>query len=254
MEKVIITSTKILFAKWNGTSEEWEEMDITKLDKPISWYMPHVIEVRQGVTIEDVLRVLGKFEDQVDTVYAGYMENCKLRDLLNEIDKEADNDLTDKLECIEFYWNTNLIPLEDDVAEFRLHRFASFRGIIPSGAEEDFEDDEMSLILEEYYEMSIVALRNFKLVPIELNDLVQYIEPEDDTIMLEESILDCSEDWTFHDFVSCLLTELSIYGTPEEKEKLITEMRAEVEEEVFAEKSKVLVLEPIDFFAYLEDE
>lgn len=249
MEKVIITSTKILYAKWNGVDEVWDKTDITKMEKPISWFLPHPVEVADGVTTQDLLLLLGKHEEHVDLVFAGYMQDCKLKDLLLELEKEpTDPTLGEKLDCIEFYWNVNLIPIDDDVAEFRLHKFPCYRGNLVSGEEEDFDDETASLIIEEFHDLSLVPLKNFRDVPIAVNDLAEFLDPGEDDELLEASILDAAYEWTFFDLVSCLLTELSLYGTPESQEAMISEIAKESEE-----IEKAMVFEVKDLFDYMEE-
>jgi len=254
MEKIIITSRKILFAKWNNEHKKWDKTDITKSDKPLAFYFPHVVELGEGVTIEDILRHLEGFSDQVSSVFSGYLENCSLKDLLLELEKEPTEDLVDKLDCIELYWNINLIPMNDSNVNYRLNKFPSIRGVIVDEVEntsdneydDDFSEEIGSLIFEEFLDMSLTPLKNFKNITLVINDVAEFIDPKEDfENYMQESIMNVSLEWNFFTLISCILTELSLYGTPKEQEKVI--------EEIVSENNTPQILEAVAFFEYLDE-
>lgn len=262
MEKIIINSRKILFAKWNTVDKKWDKKDISKLDKPLAFYFPHPVELGEGVTIEDILRLLEKYETQVSDLFSGYLEECTFKDLLLELDKEPTEDLTESMDCIEFYWNINLIPLKDDFVEYKLHKFGSYRGILEEESDleesdfddiddlDDIDDDLTSMIFEEHQDMSLIPLKNFKSITIVINDIVEFIEPTEsaDNIIMEHSILNATLEWSFFNFISTLFTELSLYGKPEDQAKLIEEFK---KEEI--DTNAPLILEAGEFFTYIDE-
>jgi hypothetical protein len=248
MEKIIISNQRIMFASWDSNKEVWNKTDIEKLERPISWYFPLEVEILDGVTFEDVLHHLEPFEEQIDMLFCGYMEKCKFKDFLEELDKKVEEPKLG-LDFIEFYWATALIPIDDEEAEFRLNMFPSIRGVIPGPEDDDLDEFGPSLIIEEFMELSLTPLKDFKHIPIALHDIVDFIDPLDDSTALDSSILITSVEWTFFQFLSCIFSELSIYGTPTDQEKI----RKEVIREDETIRNTPLVLDAKDFFEHVEE-
>lgn len=263
MEKLIITSRKILHATWNSKGKKWEKQDISKVDKPLSFYFPLSLELGEGVTADDVLRLLEFYEPQVDSLFSGYLKNCKLRDFILELDKEPTIDLSDQLDCLEFYWNINMISIDDDEVDYTIMQFPSIRGVAIEEIEEfldskdidmddDIDDDVtdmFSFMLEEYRDMSFVPLKDFKGITLVLNDIAEYITPTDDTLAEIKPVLTGAIEWTFFNFVTCFLTELSIHGTPDEQALIIKS----IEEEMVTETNTPNILEAKEFFEILDE-
>ena len=253
MEKVIITSRKILFATWNEKASKWEKKDISKMDKPLAYYFPHPVELGEGVTIEDVLRLLESYESEVSSLFSGYLQDCTFKELLLELDKDPIDDLTDKLDCIEFYWNANLIPVKEYV-DYKMTVFPSIRGIESTeyqidhdedSEEESYNDDINKLIFDQMKDMALTPLKDCKNITLIINDEVEYVDLSDQGTYEESILFTASREWTFFDLTTCLFTELSIYGSPKEQEKIIKEIDSEI--------LSVQILEAPEFFEYLDE-
>lgn len=226
MKKVIFGKNKIVLATYSEETKKWTKKDIEKMDKSISWFLPYQVELDRNFTVEDMIRLLHKYEEHINIIFSGYLQDSKISDFIRELDEKPDDDYIKKISYIEFYWDIDLFPLEDtEFAEFKVELYRSFRGVYP----DDGDPNEALITFDEFIDLDLIALRNFKKVKLQLNDIAEFISLDIGNSMAS-SILDGQLTWTVFDVISAFLSEISIYGKPEEQKKFREEIIKEIEE------------------------
>lgn len=94
-------------------------------------------------------------------------------------------------------------------------------------------------------DMALTPLKDCKNITLIINDEVEYVDLSDQGTYEESILFTASREWTFFDLTTCLFTELSIYGSPKEQEKIIKEIDSEI--------LSVQILEAPEFFEYLDE-
>jgi hypothetical protein len=208
--------------------------------------LPFAVEIEDGVTIKDVLEHLNRHADHVNLVFCGYLGDAKLEDFVNEARLEPELDFKETIDLVEFCWNTELEPAEDDeyIGEFNIINTQTMRGITQVEAEES----DLEIDYDEDFDLSLVALRNYANEKIEINPYIEYAVIEEMSEPVPNILMDGEMAWTLFDFISTLLNEISYYGTPEDQKIIRDGMIAGQEEMDNAE----IVIEHPELIAYLD--
>lgn len=211
MLKVIIYKDKITATKWEDEAKLWIEYDISKTDGPIVKYLNRVVEVKPDVTVEDFMLHLEKHESVIDYCFSDYMNDLSLKTFLDDMNKEStETDLEEVVLC----WEGEII--NDDLV---------IVGYLMAWMKEE-KIKELGDEYDQPHDISFISLGVWKKCKFSLNDGIMINDFGDMVNMKNDVIFSGIYRWTLFDVISNFLGDLSINGSPEERDKLFAQMKS----------------------------
>lgn len=210
MLKVIIYKDKITATKWDDESKIWAEHDISKSDGPIVKYLNRMVEIKPDVTVEDFMLHLEKHESVIDYCFSDYMNDLSIRIFLDEMKKET---ATTDLEEVVLCWEGEVI--NDDL-------------VIVGYLMAWMKEEKIKELGEEYdqpHDISFLSLQIWKKCKFSLSEGIMINNFGDMNNMTSEIVFTGFYRWTLFDVISNFLSDLSINGSPEERDKLFLQMQ-----------------------------
>lgn len=211
MVKVIIYKDKITTTEWQEKEQNWVEYDISKLDAQFTKYFNRIVEIKEGVTVEDFMNHLEKYEPLIDLCFAGFMNDVPLRPFLDEMKEDVENK-TD-IEEVEMAWEGEILN-EDMAIIGYLRGWLTDKKIEEIGQEFDVPHDLGLLPISVYKKCQLNLNEN-----IVINDLGKI----EDLKKIE--VFDGFYSWTLHEVIANFLSDLTLNGSPEERNKLAEELQ-----------------------------
>ena len=239
MLKLIIYKDKITITKWEEKEKSWSEYDISKLDGSINKYFNRIVEIKPDVTVEDFMLLLEKHEPVIDYCFSDYLKGHQFRLFIDDMNKQdSDTDLGE----VEICWEGEII--NEDLAII-----GYLRGWL--------KDEKIKELGEEYevpHDISFLPIHVWKKCKFILNENIIVNNLGELNDLKKEMVFAGFYRWTFFELVSHFLEELSINGSPEERDKLSSLM----ESKKYDAKEVVKSQEQTDFWlafltAELED-
>lgn len=242
MLKVIIYKDKITATKWDEDAKIWSEHDISKSDGPIVKYLNRMVEIKPDVTVEDFMLHLEKHETVIDYCFSDYMNDLSLRTFLDDMNKESiETDLEEVVLC----WEGEIIN-EDLVIAGYLMAWMKEEKIKELGEEYDQPHDISFLSLQIWKKCKFSLSEG-----IVINDFGDISNISNMSSINNEIIFSGFYRWTLFDVISNFLGDLSINGSPEERDKLFAQMQTKE----FDIKEVAKNIEQAEFWvAFLENE
>jgi len=208
MYKVIIHKHKITFNQWDNEKQDWYEEDI-KDSGPISKFFSKTVEIQSDVTVEDFMKHLQTYEQDIDFCFAGFTNGVSIKLFLEEMNKEPDSVF--EVKEVQLFW----------FGEYLDSNLKIDGGLIAMLTKETAK--EKGLDHEEPFGLEFIAINNWKTSPLKLNENVIIVDfgcPGDHE-QKEEVILDGFKYWNLFEIISSFLYVLSENGSPKQREEKI---------------------------------
>jgi hypothetical protein len=235
MIKITIYKDKITATKRNEDNT-LSEHDISKLDGTILKYLNRVVEVKPDVTIEDFMKHLERYEMAIDYCFSDYLKGHPFRLFLDDMNlRESETDL----EEIELCWEGEIIN-EDFIMIGYLRGWISDEKIKELGPEYEFPQ-----------EVNFIPIHVWKNCLFRLNDNIIINHLGDEETLEKEVVFAGIYSWTLYEVISKFLEELSLNGSPNERDELLVLM----ENKKYDVKEIAKNAEQTEFWlAFLKDE
>jgi hypothetical protein len=236
MLKLIVYKDKITATKWDETNKTWPEYDISKTDGAITKYFNRLVEVKPDVTVEDFMLHLEKHEPVIDYCFSDYMKGNQFRVFLDDMNK--DNIETDLGE-IELCWEGEIVNENFAVIGY-LRGWLKDEKIKELGEEHEVPNDVSFLPIHLWKKCTFILNEN-----IIVNNIVNLANLEKEIVFAGLS------HWTLFEVISHFLEELSVNGSPEERDK----MNSLMESKKYDVKEIIKYPDQVDFWlAFMEAE
>lgn len=245
--------------KKNGLySKEYDESnDVatwSKASGPIYLYFQSVVEIDTQLTLGDLMRILIQYEADIDAMFLGCTRGNRLRPYYEEMMLPPASK-RDDLSHVEISWVADYYK-----ADSFNHENELYLGLQVSGVSKKSEEAT-------YHALSRAKLNDWKHLRVELHDTMvvnEFIMNDSArTTMHVVTLLEARKEVTLYDFVAGILTELTMYGYPEQREEKIMDINklmhdSGVSKEVLHQKedelSNAISLEDYELAAVLKRE
>lgn len=203
MLKLIIYKDKITTTKWEEEKNDWTEHDITSLKEPITAYFDRNVEIKQDVTVEDFMNHLRKYEKDIDFCFYSFSDGIPLKLYFDEMDSPTD--VAHDLGEVEMCW-------EGEILNDELMLFGYLRAYLTP--EKIAEVGEMNNIP---HDISFLPINVWKNCYFRFNEgILVHNLGEIDNIN-SELVFEGYKAWTFFDVLSNFIADITMNGTPEER-------------------------------------
>jgi hypothetical protein len=212
MLKLIIYKDKITTTQWESELNDWVENDIKILEGPITKYFDRYVFIKDDVTVEDFMNHLEYYEKDIDFCFSGYNNDVPLRPFLDEMKEDVSEEMSSDLGEIELVWQGEI--LNNTICLFgHILAFLSDEKIKELGEENDLPHD-----------VSWLPINVWKHCKMSLNDIILINNLGTVEEITDELVYEGYHYWTFFDIVSNFLADITINGTPEERNKIATQI------------------------------
>lgn len=212
MLKLIIYKDKITTTQWEPELNDWIENDIKTLDNPITKYFDRYVFIKDDVTVEDFMKHLEYYEKDIDFCFSGYNNDVPLRPFLDEMREEVSEEMSSDLADIELVWQGEI--LNNTICVFgHILAFLSEDKLKEVGEENDLPHD-----------VSWLPINVWKHCKMSLNDVILINNLGTVEDITDELVYEGYHYWTFFDIVSNFLADITINGTPEERNKIASQI------------------------------
>ena len=209
MRKIIIYKDRVTVTQWDEFSKTWTEHDVLKLNVPFTMHFNRLVEIHPDVTVEDFMKHLEKHESVIDYCFADYMQGISLRLFLNEMEKE---DVDSGLEDVELFWEGETINHDLAIIGY-LRVWLKEEKVKELGNEFDVPHD-----------INFLSLNSWKKCNFILNENLTIVSHGQTHEIKNDVIFEGFYRWTFFEVVSNFLSELTLNGSPEQRDALLAEM------------------------------
>jgi hypothetical protein len=211
---------KIVTGVYDEFEKKLVEVDIRLLDYDLSYYFNNYVEFDEGLTVEDFLIQLSKYEKLIDLTFESYTNSIPLCLYLKEIYTIVnEKQLIKDIKFVEFYKEIN-------IRENVLVEFVSFRGII-------------NRVLMDDDSLNITPLKYWKHLNLKINNNVTiYKNTIKNGKVHDMNVIIVYKDFTLFEILSNFFLELTVCGDPSEVEIIYKEINTddtltdEIKEEV----------------------
>lgn len=204
-KSILIKSTGFYLVDWD--SDTGQQIRQTLIGDKLSPYFAYFTEFDEDVTIKQFLEVLGKFTDEINLIFTGYLGGVDFDLFLQESLILSTNQPS--LDYVELAWKVRMINSSD----------MTILDIIPNliGVTQ-LNSSDSDIITE----LDFVKLRDICSFIISEQTAIDIPNPKTYQIAIE-----AERRWALFDIISSFLGEIAKYGSPEEKSQMIDELNKE---------------------------
>jgi hypothetical protein len=204
---------KSILIKQNGFySVEWDletnqPSSETQVTGRLSNFFGHFAEFDENITVGNLMLILGDFSDEINLIFNGYLNGVDF-DLFLQESMVIPTSIP-SIDYIELAWKVKMIAASD----------MTIIDIVPNifGVSEIVGSDSDVIT-----DLDFVQLRN--LCKFNICEQTALDIPDDRTYQIA---VEAEKRWTLFDIISGFLSEISRYGSPEEKQYMIDELNKE---------------------------
>jgi len=197
MEKVTFTKDGILCSFWDAPTTKWTERKLSETELPVSWVLPYVVEIEDGLTLRELLTSLKPYEDAMSFMFLNDLMGLSfntVRDALLEAEPDTSRINTD---IIALMWVGEVTNGEDPGMT-----------IYPTIMSVEMDDRDPENELENYLPLHDISVSDMLEKPFELDDWLEFFEVNE----IGTPVLSGGFSWSFYDFMRGLLSELTIFA------------------------------------------
>ncbi len=205
MIKLIIYKDKITTTKWEEKEKIWAEYDISKLDGSIAKYFNRVVEIKPDVTVQDFMVHLEKHESVIDYCFSDYLNNVPFKLLLDDMNKQ---DVETEYGEVELCWEGEIMS-NDLITVGYLKAWLKESKIKELGEDYDIPHD-----------INFVSISVWKTCKFILNEQLILSDLGEMDELKKEIIFSGFNRRTLFEVISNFLADLTLNGTPTERDKL----------------------------------
>lgn len=193
MEKITFTKAGIGCTIWDHKLARWTDLKFDETQIPFSWCLPYQVEIEDNMTIQDVLNSLKSQSDHVNYIFANPLMGLKLEELIDALVSATKKERS-TVNAICLMWNAEMRREENNGVAM----YPMLMGV-------EMNDDEDDDRFHDLYDLSAVDILEKQLV---LDDWLEVIDDENP----DEPVLDGAFAWSMYDFISGILSELTLFA------------------------------------------
>ncbi len=221
-KSILIKSDGLYLVNWDPETNQ--QIDQIRINGRISTYFANFAEFDEEVTVGDFISVLGDFTDEINTIFNGYLNEIDFDLFLQEAYLIPNK--PPAIDYIELAWKVRMIAASDMTILDIVPNILGVSTIV--GSDSDVITD-----------LDFVMLR----------DLCKFIICEQTALDIPNNrtyqiAVEAERRWTLFDIIAGFLSEISRYGSPEEKQYMIDELNKE---------SKLSFTELMDYVDEIEE-
>lgn len=205
----------------NGNTSKW-----ARAGGPIYIYFQSIVELDKKLTLGDLMNTLIRYEADIDAMFMGCTRGKRLRPYYEEMLQASTNKRTD-LSHVEVGWVADYYKADNFNHESEL-----YLGLQVSGISKKSEEAT-------YHSLSRASLNDWKHLKMELHDeliinefIAGHATETGRTDMHMVTLMEAKKQVTLYDLLSGFLTELTMYGYPEQRMERIMDINNVIEETV----------------------
>lgn len=196
MNKVTLDRAGIYFDFWNNQNESWISKNIADGSLPITWYLEYPIQIREPLTVKDLLHILKPYHDVIDLVLARQLAGISFDEILKLIDSDAPAKKEIKPTSVYLIKLADSIPMNQDEEDFNfLNTYSVLMGL--EVIDEIGDNDEL-------HSLSTLDLFDWCDLPLGIDDYIEYVNPTTDEVLFEGVM-----NWTLYDVISTVLSQIA---------------------------------------------
>lgn len=199
-----------------------------RIDTRLSGSFAIFAEFDENLTIGTFLKLLGEFSTEVNTIFNGYLNGVDFNLFLKEA--EAISEKPPVIDWVELAWKVRMVASTDMTIIDIMPNLLGITQII--GSDSDVVTELDYIRLRDICQFSIVEQTALDI-------------PSDQTFQIA---VEAERRWTLFDIISGFLAEISKFGSPSDKNDLLTDLNLE------AKMSFTELLEYVDEIENLHDE
>lgn len=205
MFKIIIHKDKITCNIKDEINEKLDQVEITENSGPLSKYFNYEVSIEDGVTFEDVINIMEKFENDINYCFAAQSQCLPLRLYIKEMRTDIKHET--EISSLELFRRGEII---DSEILFK----NSIRGFMSEESAEVTGHD-----IEDPICIDTCNVNNLKTSKVFLNHNIIIVDYDGDLKNDEEKVIfDGFFTWTLYDFFATIVSVLTQNGTPEERD------------------------------------
>lgn len=204
-KSILIKQDGLYLINWDPETNQ--PMSETLISGKISTFFSYFAEFDEEVTVKSFLENLGKFSDEINQVFNGYLNEIDFDLFLQEASLLSVK--SPSIDYIELAWKVRMIAASD----------MTILDIIPHiiGITE-IKGTDSDVVTE----LDFIGLRD--LCGFTICEQTAIDIPNDKTYQIA---VEAERRWTLFDIISGFLGEISKYGSPSEKQQMIDELNKE---------------------------
>lgn len=211
MHRIVIYKNKITLVDFDDATQSWVEKEILKVGERLGFYLNKLVEIKEDVTVEDFMNHLKKHEQEIDYSFVAFLNDIPFKVFYEDMNNSLGDGNVD-LEAVEMLWSAEIINQQLIVN-------GALRGWLTKK-----KAAELEINPDIPQDISFLPLFLWKHALIELNEVL-VIRDMGELENLNETILyEGFYRWTLLEFLTNFLQEISINGTPEERERFLAEI------------------------------
>jgi hypothetical protein len=194
----------------------------SKVKGHIGHHLQSVLEVDEGVTVEDLMKELIRHESDIDVIFFGFSKGFLLRPFYQEMLSKPDHKRKD-LSYIELSWMSDYYPSDRKGKKNEVMIFMQMNGM----AANKRENEAIS------YNLSQIPLNDWKHLEVRISDLLlvydfQVNKKDDNGTMGTRvvTLLEAKKEVTLYDFIGGFIDCITWHGYPEHRKEHIDDINA----------------------------
>lgn len=218
----------IFFNEWNDNVMKTQTVNLIEERISLRNFYSHFVSFDDNLSVGDFINHLYTYRLDIEKDFCSYMGHYKLRPFFVEASKESKFHKKYDISAVsryELYWNNDVSYTYDGDGDIVINgpKYLDFQ-VFGQGINRLYDpkdDDSM-----EHYSLSHVPLRNWKHLPLVLNEdfeIIEVIRSE----MQQRLYFSGKKRFTVFDAISGFLNELTMNGTPSEQKKMYAEFARE---------------------------
>jgi hypothetical protein len=204
-KSILIKTSGFYLIDWDPETNV--QIGQSRISETLTPYFGYFTEFEDGVTVKDLLEVIGDFSEEINLVFSGYLGGVDFDLFLQESLILSTGQPS--IDYIEIAWKVRMISTPDMVVLDIIPNILGVTEIVGS------DSDVVT-------ELDFIKLRDLCKFTICEQTALDIPSPKTYQIAVE-----AERRWTLFDIISGFLSEISKYGSPEEKSQMIDELNKE---------------------------
>lgn len=209
MRKVIIYKDKVTSVDWDETLKEWVEFEIKDIENELPKYLNRIVQIHSDVIVEDFFNFLYKCEKVIDSFFYDFSKGQAIKLYIDEMNS---NSVETDLEEVEMMW-------EGEVLNGDLAILGYLRGWL-----NEAKMQELNLDYEVPHDISFLPVFVWKKCKFSLNENLDIANLGTNTEMKREVFFEGYYRWTLFELISNFLAEITVNGSPEQRDVLFSQL------------------------------
>jgi hypothetical protein len=201
MEKITFTKTDILYSFWDESSGKWIERSLSTSELPFSWYLPYEVYIDSDVTLLDLFDKLEKYSNLINVIFINHLKAIPLETLISLLKQNLDTPSNHEIDNLCILWSGEVKSVKN-IEEPLINQTPAIMGLQFDNTTDTLDEADDTL-----YSIRDMSVSQILELPIILDDILEFIDPDDDTDIILEGIT----SWTLYDVLGIICTELSTY-------------------------------------------